>query len=179
MKIKTFLAVCLITVAGISLARAETVSVADVKMLAKAGMSDEVILSHIRNAHAMYRLSTAEIIELKDAGASQKVIDFMINTAPAVAPDSPAPAPAPAQVQEVSVGTSAPAVIVETMPVAPAPGYIWVPGYWAWRHHRFGFGHWEWVPGMWTVPPHRDAVWIGGRWEPHRGVNIWVDGHWR
>ena len=44
MKTKTFLAACLITAAGITLTSAENVSVADVKMLAKAGMSDEVIL---------------------------------------------------------------------------------------------------------------------------------------
>ena len=175
MKTKTFVAACLITAAGICLASAETVSVADVKMLAKAGMSDEVILSHIRNAHAAFRLSTAEIIELKDTGVSQRVIDFMINTASVATPLPPPPAP----VQEVSIGATTPATIVETIPPAPAPDFLWVSGYWTWRHTRFGFGHWEWVPGMWTRPPHHDAIWIGGRWEPHRGLNVWVDGHWR
>ena len=170
MKTKSFFAACLIAAAGISLARAETVSVADVKMLAKAGMSDEIILSHIRNAHATFRLSTAEIIELKDTGVSQPVIDFMINTA---ATATPAP------VQEVSTIASMPTVIVETIPVAPDPEYLWVNGYWTWRYTRFGSGHWEWMPGMWTRPPHRDAVWAGGCWEPHRGRDVWVDGHWR
>lgn len=170
MKTKTFLAACLISATGIALASAQTVSVADVKMLAKAGMSDEVILSHIRNAHAVFRLNTAEIIELKDTGVSQKVIDFMINTPPVAVP---------APVPEVSIGTTAPAVIVEPMPVAPGPDHIWVAGCWTWRHTRAGFGHWEWVPGAWIRPPHRDAVWVGGRWEPHHGLNVWVDGHWR
>ena len=172
MKTKNFFAACLIALAGVTLTSAETVSVADVKMLAKAGLSDEVILSHIRNAHAAFRLSTAEIIELKDTGVSQKVIDFMINTAP-VAVSVPVP------VQEVSVGTAAPAGFVESIPPAPAPDFVWVSGCWTWRHTRLGYGHWEWVPGMWTRPPHRDAVWIGPRWEPHRGLNVWVDGHWR
>jgi hypothetical protein len=49
-------------------------------MLAKNGVSEEVILSQIRNSHTVYHLSAAEIIDLKDAGVSQKVIDFMINT---------------------------------------------------------------------------------------------------
>lgn len=53
---------------------------ADVKALAKAGLSDEVILSHIRNSRAVYHLTTAEIIDLKGSGVSEKVIDFMINT---------------------------------------------------------------------------------------------------
>jgi hypothetical protein len=58
-------------------------SVADVKALAKAGLSDDVILSHIRNSQTLYHLTTAEIIDLKNSGVSDKVIDFMINTASA------------------------------------------------------------------------------------------------
>jgi len=57
--------------------------VADVKALAEAGLSDEVILSHIRNSEAVYHLTAAEIIDLKNSGVSEKVIDFMINTASA------------------------------------------------------------------------------------------------
>jgi hypothetical protein len=56
-------------------------TVADVKALASAGLSDEVILSHIRGSQAVYHLNTAEIIDLKKSGVSDKVIDFMINTA--------------------------------------------------------------------------------------------------
>jgi hypothetical protein len=56
-------------------------NLADVKALAKADLSEEVILSQIRSSRSVYRLTTAEIIDLKDAGVSQRVIDFMINTA--------------------------------------------------------------------------------------------------
>jgi len=59
----------------------QSVSVADVKALVKAGLSDDVILSHIRNSQVVYHLTTAEIIDLKNAGVSEKVIDYMINTA--------------------------------------------------------------------------------------------------
>jgi len=61
----------------------QSISVADVKALANAGLSDEVILSHIRNSEAVYHLTAAEIIDLKNSGVSEKVIDFMINTASA------------------------------------------------------------------------------------------------
>jgi hypothetical protein len=61
----------------------QSISVADVKALAAAGLSDDVILSHIRNSQAVYHLTTAEIIDLKKSGVSEKVIDFMINTASA------------------------------------------------------------------------------------------------
>jgi hypothetical protein len=52
---------------------------ADVVALAKSGVSDDVIVSQIQNSHAVYHLTTAEIIDLKDSGVSEKVIDFMIN----------------------------------------------------------------------------------------------------
>jgi hypothetical protein len=55
--------------------------VADIKALAKAGISDEVIVSQVRNSRAVFHLTTAEILELKEGGVSEKVIDFMINTA--------------------------------------------------------------------------------------------------
>lgn len=60
--------------------RTQSMGLPDIKMLAKSGVSDEVILSQIRNSHSVYRLSAAEILDLKDAGVSEKVIDFMINT---------------------------------------------------------------------------------------------------
>ena len=58
----------------------QPLGLADVKALAKSGVSDEVIISQIRQSRTAYRLTTAEIIDLKDAGVSEKVIDFMINT---------------------------------------------------------------------------------------------------
>jgi hypothetical protein len=58
----------------------QPLGLADVKALARAGVSDEVIISQIRNSRTAYRLTTAEIIELKDSGVSERVIDFMINT---------------------------------------------------------------------------------------------------
>ena len=67
----------------------------DIKALAKAGVSDEVILSQIRNSRVVYRLTTAEIIDLKDSGVSNRVIDFMINT-PSLYPSPPPPPPRPA-----------------------------------------------------------------------------------
>ena len=60
--------------------RTQPMGLPDIKMLAKSGVSDEVILSQIRNSHTVYHLSAAEILDLKDAGVSEKVIDFMINT---------------------------------------------------------------------------------------------------
>src|SRR5664280_1810408 len=68
----------------------QPLGLADIKALAKSGVSDEVILSQIRNSHVVYRLTTAEIIDLKDSGVSNRVIDFMINT-PSMYPPPPPP----------------------------------------------------------------------------------------
>ena len=66
----------------------QPLGLADIKALAKAGVSDDVIISQIRNSRVVYRLTTAEIIDLKDAGVSNRVIDFMINT-PSLYPPPP------------------------------------------------------------------------------------------
>lgn len=83
-----------------------------------------------------------------------------------------------------------PAPRVEVVPVAPGPGYNWVPGHWAWRGVN-----WVWIPGhhirgvvpamppevVEVVParPSPGHVWVkghhvfeGGRWVWHPGV--WV-----
>jgi hypothetical protein len=59
----------------------QPVSVADVKALAKAKLGDDVIISQVRSSRTVYHLTTAEILDLKETGVSEKVIDFMINTA--------------------------------------------------------------------------------------------------
>lgn len=56
-------------------------TVAEVKALVKGGLGEDVILSKIRTSHAVFHLTTAEILDLKQSGVSEKVIDFMINTA--------------------------------------------------------------------------------------------------
>ena len=143
----------------------QPLATADVKALAKAGISDEVIISQIRNSHSVYHLSTAEIIDLKEAGASQKVIDYMINTVTTVVP-----APAPGLV----VSEAPPATVYQEV-IAPAPGpdYVWISGYWTW----YG-GRWCWARGHWAYPPYRGAYWYGGRWEQRGGSHVWVGGYW-
>ena len=57
------------------------VSVTDIKLLAKTGVSDAVILSQIRNSHAVYHLNSSDVNDLKSNNVSKAVIDFTINTA--------------------------------------------------------------------------------------------------
>jgi YMGG-like Gly-zipper len=148
----------------------QPLGLADIKALAKAGVSDEVIISQIRNSGTVYHLSTAEIIDLKDGGVSEKVIDFMINT-PGGDYSS---APPPVESQEaVVVPQSPPPPIVEAPP-PPRPGYVWIGGSWVWYQ-----GRWVWARGRWGYPPHRHAYWVPGRCERRGGTVIWFSGHWR
>ena len=55
---------------------------AEVKALVKAGVSEKIILNQIRNSHVVYHLTAAEIIDLKENGVSERVIDFIISSAP-------------------------------------------------------------------------------------------------
>ncbi len=150
----------------------QPLGLADVKALARAGVSDEVILSQIRNSHSVYQLSTAEIIDLKDAGVSEKVIDFMINTASGYG-SAPPPPPDSSSYEAVEVAQPPPPPVVEEYYPAPGPGYVWVGGSWTW----WG-GRWVWVRGRWAWPPHRRAIWMGGHWERRGGSGVWIGGHW-
>ncbi len=149
----------------------QPLAVADVKAMARAGISDDVIISQIRNTRTVYRLSAADIIDLHDAGVSQKVIDFMINTA-STAAAAPQAYPVP-QPEAVVVAQAPPPPPVDTVVVAPAPGYVWVAGDWVWN------GRWVWVSGHWVYPPHPHAVWVRGSWRsgPHGWVH--AGGYWR
>ena len=76
-----------------TMTRVETsqpLGLADIKALVRSGVSDDIIISQIRNSRTVYRLSTAEILDLKDAGVSNRVIDFMINS-PSLYPPPPPP----------------------------------------------------------------------------------------
>jgi hypothetical protein len=142
----------------------QPLSVADVKALAKAGISEDVIINQIQASHTIFRLSAADIIDLRDSGVSDKVVNFMINT-PGTAGTAPA--------GTVIVQQAPPPPPVETVMVSPGPGYLWVGGEWEW-HNR-----WVWRGGYWGHPPVGCSIWIGGSsWHDGRGWHH-NRGHWR
>ena len=149
----------------------QPLSVADVKALAQARLSDDVIISQIRNSRTVYHLGVSDIIDLKNSGVSERVIDYMINTATATGGAAAVAAPMPAG--PAVVEAAPPPAPVETVLVSPGPGYVWVGGEWVWN------GGWVWVGGHWVLPPYPHAVWVGGYWG--RGPRGWYHspGHWR
>lgn len=71
--------------------QAKPMAVADVIKLSKAGLSDDTIIEQIRKKNQHFDLSTDQLIQLKDAHVSERVIQVMIDPTKGVAP-SPAPA---------------------------------------------------------------------------------------
>ena len=73
----------------------------------------------------------------------------------------------------ISVGIAPTAIPVYAQPLCSAPGYIWVPGYWAWG--EFGY---YWVPGVWVAPPRVGLLWTPGYWGYSGGSYVFHDGYW-
>jgi hypothetical protein len=72
----------------------------------------------------------------------------------------------------VSVDSAPPLLPVYVQPPCPAPGYIWMPGYWAWDDGYY------WVPGTWVLAPAVGLLWTPGYWGWAEGVYVWHAGYW-
>jgi hypothetical protein len=72
----------------------------------------------------------------------------------------------------VSVNIAPPPLPVYVQPPCPEPGYIWVPGYWAWDDGYY------WVPGTWVLPPQVGLLWTPGYWGWDDDVYVWHAGYW-
>jgi uncharacterized protein YcfJ len=149
----------------------QPLAVADIKAMVNARVGDDVIISQVQTTRSVYHLSAADIIDLHNAGVSEKVINYMINT-PTTVSEAPPAAP-PAEYDADNAAQAPPPPQTEVVVTAPGPGYVWIPGAWEWR------GSWVWVGGYWAVAPSPRAVWIQGYWS--RGPYGWhrVPGHWR
>ncbi len=74
----------------------------------------------------------------------------------------------------VSVAFAPPALPIYAQPICPGPGFIWIPGYWAWDPD---IGYY-WVPGVWVLAPFVGALWTPGYWAWSDGVFAWYEGYW-
>jgi hypothetical protein len=135
----------------------QPLSIADIKAMAKADVSDDIIINQIINTHSVYNLDANDIIDLKNGGVSDKVITYMMNTSADVVATQAPPPPR-----------------TEVVVASPGPDYVWVDGDWTWNGVA-----WVWIGGRWILPPYPHAIWIGPRWE--RGPRGWhrMPGHWR
>jgi len=73
----------------------------------------------------------------------------------------------------ISIRIGPPALPVYAQPPAPADGYLWTPGYWA-----YGAAGYYWVPGVWVTPPRVGVLWTPGYWGFEGGLYGWHAGYW-
>ena len=73
----------------------------------------------------------------------------------------------------VTVNVGPPVLPVYEQPAIPAPGFLWMPGYWA-----YGPDGYFWVPGTWVEPPQPGLVWTPGYWGWSNGIFAWNAGYW-
>jgi len=126
---------------------AQPLSLDDVKALAKIGFGPDVLIAQIRNSHTVYHLTANAIIDLKNSGVSEQVIDFMISSPGSIGGSTPVPEP---QSNSAAVQTPPPAPMVETPPPTPGADYVWVDGDWVWNGGWVrGWGGFHRVPGRW------------------------------
>ena len=138
----------------------QPLGIADVKAMAQAGVSDDVIIAQIQGSHTAFHLSAADIIDLHNSGVSDRVVNSYAEFRRNCATNHDGCAGAP------------PAPLPETVVVErPGPGYAWVGGEWVWN------GGWFWRAGYWAYRP--GGIWVEGGWS--RGPRGWYHspGHWR
>ena len=58
----------------------QQLTIQDIENMARAGIKDSVIINQIDATHSVFHLSADQIVQLKNAGVSQNVIDHMIRT---------------------------------------------------------------------------------------------------
>lgn len=59
--------------------------------------------------------------------------------------------------------------------IIPQDGYLWVPGFWAWRE---AVPDYYWVPGTWVQPPQRGLLWTPAYWSRVDGGYVFHAGYW-
>jgi len=77
------IAMTIALLAGLPLALSAQVTKEDIKKLTAAGISDEVILSYVKANGGVARLSAEDLVELKQAGASEKLMTTVLSVTPA------------------------------------------------------------------------------------------------
>ncbi len=75
----------------------------------------------------------------------------------------------------VSITIAPPPLLVYAQPPVPAPGSIWMPGYWSWSNDEASY---FWVPGTWVLAPRPGELWTPGYWAFESVGFFWHAGYW-
>ena len=83
------------------------------------------------------------------------------------------PAPSRLSITQSVVPQPPPLPREETIPLAPLPSSVWVPGYWSWNNG------WQWVAGHWAQSPLGTTTWVPGQWMPQGQNWACLPGRWQ
>jgi hypothetical protein len=81
---------------------------------------------------------------------------------------------APQRDSIISVEVPPPPLPIYEQPIIPGPGYLWVPGYWAWSDDS----EYYWVPGTWVLAPAPGLLWTPAYWAWNDGEYVFYPGYW-
>ncbi len=108
------------------------VSKEDVRKLVAAGISDDVIVTFIRTRGPVQPMSADDLVELKQAGASEKVLAALAGP--------PAPAPRAESVERV---VERKVYVPDTTYATSSPDYYYYSGYPAYSTPAYSYGYYS------------------------------------
>lgn len=82
--------------------------------------------------------------------------------------------PRPANAAD-KVSAQPPPIPSYMQPAMPEEGYLWMPGFWAWRKDVPDY---YWVPGTWVKPPRAGLLWTPPYWSRADGSYVFHGGYW-
>lgn len=82
--------------------------------------------------------------------------------------------PRPANASE-KVKIAPPPLPSYAQPAMPGEGYLWTPGFWAWRE---AVPDYFWVPGTWVRPPRPGVFWTPAYWSRTDDGYTFHPGYW-
>jgi hypothetical protein len=177
--------------AVLPLAAAAQATKEDIKKLVAAGVSDDVVLTYVRANGPAPKLSADEIIELKQAGAGDKVLGALAGQTTA-----PAPAPAPARTEVVERVVERPTYVYST----PSVSSYWCSSHYCYDtchtyvrpivtysspyYYGYGYGgyyrrpYYSYYSGYCGPSYYRPSVGVGYSWGGHHGSRWGVGVRW-
>jgi hypothetical protein len=161
--------------AALPLAAAAQVSKDDIKKLAVAGVSDDVILTFVRANGGAPRMSADDLVELKKAGAGDRVLASLAGTS-----TSDAAAEAPSErVVERPVYVTRPTYVYST----PYAGSGWCGSHYAYDscgsyyYYRPTYLYASTYPRYWGSGWYGHGGYYGGGWGVGLGYSRYWGGH--
>jgi len=139
----------------------------DILKLARAKVSDDVILAFVKNSDRRYDLSAGEIIHLREAGVTDRVLAAMIThqpespvaNPPVAASPTPAPIAAAPQYTEPFASTAAAEIAPSSVYVLPGNTTYYYSDSWPYYSYWWWYNPWPYYWSSWWYYPYYSCGW--------------------